>query len=168
MSQDIILGDGVFAVGGVDIALTRGGGQFTVEREYRQIPADGDYGPVKGRIRKTRSVAKLVMNALEVLPVNIPKMYPAVKNTSDAVVGTDTITAKEDIADADYQTVTWTGQTKGGRSVVLTLENAINLENLDWSLVDKDEIVPQLTYTGAYDPATRKTEPWKIEFADAV
>ena len=51
-AESIILGDGVFAVNGTDIALTRGGGQFLIEREYREIPADGDYSPVKGRIRK--------------------------------------------------------------------------------------------------------------------
>jgi hypothetical protein len=163
--DEIILGDGVFAIGATNIALTRGGGQLTIEREYRQIDADGDYGPVKGRIRKTKSVAKLLMNALEILPVNIPKMYPAVKNTNDSTAGTDTVTAEEDIQDADYNTVTWTGKTTSGRSVVITLQNAINLENLDWALADKNEIVPALTYTATYDPATRKTEPWNIEFA---
>lgn len=167
--DDIILGDGVFSVNGVDIALTRGGGQFTIEREYRQIEADGDYGPVKGRIRKIRSVAKLSMNALEVLVTNLPKMYPAMQVVND--VGppvTDTVTATADIADTDYTTVTWTGKTQGGRAVVITLNNAINLENLDWSLVDKEEVVPQLTYTATYDEATRTTEPWKIEFVDPV
>lgn len=167
MPDDIILGDGVFAIGGVDIALTRGGGQFTIEREYRLIQADGDYGPVKGRIRKVGSVAKLVVNALELLPANIPKLYPAMQNTN--AVGppeTDTITATADIQESDYNDVTWTGETKGGRGVVITLTDAINLENIDWPLVDKDEVVAQITYTAAYDETTRTTEPWSIEFAD--
>ena len=58
MANDIILGDGVFAIGATDVGLTRGGGTLTIEREYRTIEADGDYGPVKGRIRKIKSVAK--------------------------------------------------------------------------------------------------------------
>src|SRR5690625_2044576 len=90
---DIILGDGVLAVGGVDIALTRGGGQFTVEREYRQIEADGDYGPVKGRQRKVSSVARLTVNALEILADNLDKFYPATTVTGGAFTG------KEDIED---------------------------------------------------------------------
>lgn len=167
---DIVLGDGVYAIGGVDVALTRGGGQFTVERTYKQIEADGDFGPVKGRIRKTGSIAKLVMNALEVLPANLEKFYPAMEVTAAAgPPKKDTLTAKEDIEDGDYAaTVTWTGKTKGGRSVIITVENAINLENLDWSMVDKDELVPQLTYTATYLEAARTTEPWKVEFVDAV
>ncbi|MFS0864126.1 hypothetical protein [Fredinandcohnia sp. 179-A 10B2 NHS] len=167
MPGDIILGDGVFAIGETDIALTRGGGQFTVEREYKQIEADGDYGPVKGRIRKIRSVARLVMNALEFLPADLSKMYPATTVDSTTTPGSDVITAKDDIEDTDYNaTVTWTGKTKNGRSVIITLENAINLENIDWSLVDKDEIVPALTYTAAYLETSRTKEPWKIEYID--
>lgn len=168
--DDIILGDGVFAINGTNIALTRGGGQFTVEREYRQIEADGDYGPVKERIRKVRSVAKLVMNALELLPANLPTMYPATSNTNDAGPPiADTITGKADIETADYQDeVTWTGETKGGRSVVITLENAINLENIDLSMVDKEEIVAQITYTATYLENARTTEPWNIVYTDAA
>ena len=30
------------------VGLTRGGGNFVVEREYREINADDDPGPVKG------------------------------------------------------------------------------------------------------------------------
>lgn len=166
-SSDIILGEGVFAIGGVNVGLTRGGGQFTVEREYRVIEADGDFGNVKGRIRKTKSMAKLVVNALELLPDNLAKLYPATTVTLDNPVGTDTLTGKADIEDADYNsTVTWTGRTKGGRSVIITVENAINLENIDFALVDKEEIVSTLTFTASYLELSRTTEPWKIEFVD--
>ncbi|MGJ9381532.1 hypothetical protein [Salipaludibacillus sp. CF4.18] len=165
--NDIILGDGVFSIGTTDVGLTRGGGMLTIEREYRNIEADGDYGPVRGRIRKIRSVAKLSMNSLEILAANIPKMYPAVKNTTDLT--TDTITAKTDIEDADYNdTITWTGKTTNGRSVVITLKNAINLESIEWELIDKEEVVPETTYTATYLEGTTDVEPWEIVFTDAV
>jgi hypothetical protein len=165
--DDIILGDGVFAIGATNIGLTRGGGKFSIKRDFKQIEADGDYGPVKGRIRKIKSVATLSMNALEVLATNLSKMYPALNVDSATTPGTDKITAKVDIEDADYQNmVTWTGKTAGGRSVIITLKNAINLEGIDWDLKDKDEIVAELTYTATYDPANRTTEPWDIAFVD--
>lgn len=75
---DLLLGYGVFKIGTVPVGVTRGGGQFTVEREYREIVADGDRGPVKDRIVKDTSRAKLVMNALEIINENIPKLYPGV------------------------------------------------------------------------------------------
>lgn len=75
-SGEILLGLGVFAIDDVDVALCRGGGKFLVEREFRDIVADGDKGPVKGRVSLDKEVAKLSMNALTML-TNIKKMYPA-------------------------------------------------------------------------------------------
>ena len=165
--ENIILGEGVFAVGGTAIALTRGGGEFSVEREFRQVVADGDMGPVKERIRKIRSIAKLKLNALELLPANLVKMFPALTlTTSDPAK--DVLTGASDIAVGDYATVTFTGYTMDGKQVLIELQNAINLENIVWPLVDKDEIVPSLTYTATYLESARTTEPWKVEFAKTV
>ena len=166
--DNIILGEGVFAVGGVTIALTRGGGEFSVEREYRQVVADGDMGPVKDRIRKIRSIAKLKLSALEMLPANLVKMFPALTlTTSDPAK--DVLTGATAIAVGDYaSTVTFTGYTMDGKQVYIELQNAINLENIVWPLVDKDEIVPSITYTATYLESARTTEPWKVEFAKNV
>jgi hypothetical protein len=162
--NNIILGDGVFKIGTTAIALTRGGGSFSIEREYREIEADGDFGPIKGRIRKTRSVAKLTLNALEILPANINKFYPALTATSTTT--TTTFTGAIDIIDANYnETVSWTGKTKAGKAVVITLDNALCLENVQWDLVDKEEVVPEITYTATYLDSARTVEPWKIEYA---
>jgi hypothetical protein len=163
---DIILGDGVFMINGTAIGLTRGGGSFVVEREYRQIEADGDYGPVKGRIRKIRSVAKLTLNALELSLANLQLFFPA--TTAAAGSPPTDLVAAADIdngSTGDYVTVKWVGTTKAGTQVSIELENAINLENLDLSMVDKEEIVASITYTATYLENARTTEPWKIDFA---
>jgi hypothetical protein len=49
-ASKIMLGTGVVSVGGYPLGLTRGGAVFAVEREFREVEADGDRGPVKGRI----------------------------------------------------------------------------------------------------------------------
>lgn len=157
--NDIILGDGVFLINGTAVGLTRGGGQFVVEREYRTIEADGDYGAVKGRVRKIRSTAKLTLNALELSPANLAKFFPATN------VATGVLSASTDIETTDYAEVQWVGKTKGGASVTITLNDAINMENLDLSMVDKEEIVPTITYTSVYAENDRTTEPWEIAFA---
>lgn len=66
-ASEIILGAGKFYIGQTLVALTRGGGQFTVEREYREINADGDRGAVKGRVVMESSRPKLTMNVLTML-----------------------------------------------------------------------------------------------------
>ena len=78
-ASEIMLGAGIFYIGDTAVALTRGGGSFVVERELREINADGDRGPVEGRIVLERSVAKLTMNALTILS-RIADFYPAIES----------------------------------------------------------------------------------------
>lgn len=66
-AKEIILGAGKFKVGGTTVALTRGGGKFTSEKSFREINADGDRGPVKGRIVLDGARASLTLNALTFL-----------------------------------------------------------------------------------------------------
>lgn len=77
-AAEIMLGAGIFYIGENKIALTRGGGKFTVEREYREINADGDRGPVEGRIVMDGSRATLEMNALTMLS-KMTDLYPAIE-----------------------------------------------------------------------------------------
>ena len=73
----ILLGAGVVSIGGVDVALTRGGSQFTVEREFRNINADGDRGTVKDRVVIDASEATLTLNALTFL-TSMDKAFAAI------------------------------------------------------------------------------------------
>lgn len=163
--NDIILGDGVFSVAGTAIALTRGGGTFTVEREYRQIEADGDYGPVMNRIRLIKEVAKLNMKNLEIVALDMDAYFPALSANGTAGVTATGNSLTTNITTADYSTVTWTGYTKANKSVVITLSNAINLENINWELVAKEEIINELTFTATYNETARTTVPWKVTWS---
>lgn len=66
-SGEILLGAGIVSINGTDVALTRGGSSFSIEREFREINADGDLGAVKGRVTIDGSRATLTLNALQVL-----------------------------------------------------------------------------------------------------
>ena len=79
-ADEILLGTGVFAIDGQNVALTRGGGSFNVEREFRQINADGDRGPVKDRVVIDASTAKLTLNALTFL-TSMKSVYAAIATT---------------------------------------------------------------------------------------
>lgn len=158
-AEKILLGLGVVTVGATPIGLTRGGSAFVVEREFREIEADGDRGPVMGRIAVDREVAKLTVNALEMFTAaDMLKYYPAMANA------TGTLTSTLSIAAGDYNDVVWTGKTKDGKSLTVTVENAINMGNLEWKFEDKAEVVGSLEFTAAYDEATRETPPWKVVF----
>lgn len=167
----ILLGYGLFYIDDIFVGLTRGGGQFTVEREYRKITADGDRGGYKGRITHEGSVPKLKINLLEVIN-NIERSYPAVKEETEAVTNSETnqiasITKVRGLwsidEETDYHTVKWVGKTKNGKEAVIKVENAINLDNIDFSLVEKDEVVPAVTFEGTYtDDCAEDYEPWEV------
>ena len=160
--EKILKGGGLFSVDGVPVGLTRGGGQFLVEREIREIVADGDFGPVMGRQEIDREVAKLTINMLEFFSASdMEKYFPGTLMTAGATV--DTWTSTLAILLADYHDVTWTGQTKDGKNVVIELDNCINLTNLDWALVDKDEVIPVIELTAHYASGARTTAPWRIK-----
>ena len=76
-AAEIMLGAGIFYVGGAKVGLTRGGGQLTVERTFREINADGDRGPVEGRIVLVDSRGTLTLNALQILS-RLADLYPAI------------------------------------------------------------------------------------------
>lgn len=158
-AEKIMLGHGVVTVGSKPLGLTRGGGVFTVERDIREIEADGDMGAVKGRITIDKEVAKLTVNALELFNAeDMSLYYPAIKITDGEMTSTLKIVA------GDYSDITWEGKTKDGKSVTIEIDNAINLENLEWALEDKNEVVPSLGFTGTYEEEARDTPHWRVKF----
>ena len=167
-ADKILLGYGVVSVGANPIGLTRGGSAFVVEREFREIEADGDKGPVVGRIVIDREVAKLTVNALEMFTAaDMVKYYPGISITPDpAQTPTkNTMTSTMTIAAGDHNDVTFTGKTKDGKAVTIKINDAINMGNIEWTLEDKNEVVPALEFTAAYDESARTTAPWSVDFA---
>ena len=161
-ADKILLGYGVVSIGATPIGLTRGGSSFVVEREFREIGADGDKGPVAGRIVIDREVAKLTVNALEMFTAaDMVKYYPAMSNTTGVLTGTLSIIA------GDQNDVTWVGKTKDGKACTIKVEDAINMGNVEWTLEDKNEVVPSLEFTALYTESTRTTAPWSVTFVSA-
>lgn len=85
-NEEILLGVGRFSIGKTKtdakaVGLTRGGGSFIVEREYREINADDDPGLVEGRVEKTSGRPKLKLNALQWLS-KVSDLYACVEPTT--------------------------------------------------------------------------------------
>ena len=83
--------------------------------------------------------------------------------TTENSVTTNTVKGGWSIDSNDYHTVKWVGKTKDGKSVIIKLFNAINLDNLDWALADKDEVVGSVTFEGTYPEDCKEGyEPWEV------
>jgi len=85
-NTEIILGVGKFYIGKTSadaqlVGLTRGGGSFVVEREYRDISADGDPGSVAGRVLKDTGRPKMKLVALQWL-TKVSSLYSCMKEVT--------------------------------------------------------------------------------------
>ena len=167
-ADKIMLGCGVVSVGGYPLGLTRGGSVFSVEREIRNIEADCDRGPVKGRVVIDTEVPKLNVNALEPFATDeIARYWPGLEvDTAGATY--DEMTGTLTIAAGDYNDITFVGQTKDGQAVTIEIDDAINVANIEWNLEEKNEVIPSLEFTGHYDETTRTTPPWRVKFAKST
>lgn len=85
-AAEIILRVGAFYIGtnasdAKRVGLTRGGGSFVVERNFRDINADDDPGSVEGRIDKTEGRPKLKFTALQWL-TKVSSLYSCIKTVT--------------------------------------------------------------------------------------
>lgn len=85
-NAEIVLSVGKFYLGTTKedaqpVGLTRGGGSFVVEREFRDINADDDPGSVEGRISKDSARPKLKLVALQWL-TKVDKLYSCIKTVT--------------------------------------------------------------------------------------
>lgn len=167
--ENIALGKGIFKIDDIAVGLTRDGGNFSVEFNNRKIEADGDRGPVKGRILREEATPKLQIKHLELL-TNFENRHPGVKADTTTKAGYTTITGTGKIDDEkDYHTVQFIGETKDGRELTITVKNAINLENISLDLKDKDEIIDDITFTGCYEEnRSSDDEGWSVEYKNAT
>ena len=146
------------------VGAIRGGGTFLREVEIREIPFDGAMGKTKGLRRKITANVSLTMNSLE-LKADLMEKFWALKSTERT--GHKEVTAKEDIELADYvDNIAFVGKTQDGRAVIYIIENALGDGNMELTFVDKDEIVPQVVWSGHYSPDAHTVEPWKVLWPD--
>ena len=165
--KNIVLGEGVFLIDEEPIGLTKDGGKFTVEYDYQPIEADGDRKKVKGRIMSYGGIPKIEINHLELL-TNFEKLHPGLTIDTATKKGYAIIrgTGKID-DDKDYHSVEFRGITKDNREIIVKIDQAINLENLELEFKDKDQVVDKITFEGVEDENQETTdEGWSIAFKD--
>lgn len=79
---------------------------------------------------------------------------------------TTTLTGSNVLAATDFHTVVWTGKTKAGYSMSITLKNAYSKDPMALTFSEKNDIVPKITFESTYQQSDldsgNLTEPWTI------
>ncbi len=176
-SKKTLLGYGAFYVNyGEDDEFPLGavkgtGSKFVREIELTDIlPEDAD-GPIMGMKFKSNSNCSITVNTLEIVDgARMTELYPALDlDTTGAEY--DLITGSNDfvIPDEAYlKNVTFVGYTLKGQEVIIVVKNALPTSNIDWPLLQKSDVVPEITFVGHRDPAAPTEEPWEMRYPKAV
>jgi len=155
---------------GTLLGATRGGNEFVIEQEIREMEVDGAKGMVKEGRRITRSTAVITANFLTVdpalldiaLPGSIAGTFPL--TTTPVAATHDTVKRTLDIALSDYLTnVAIVGQMNTNlQPVVVIVKNVLGDGNFTYSFTDNDETVLTVQFTAHFDPASMDAEPWEV------
>lgn len=148
---------------GILLGATSGGNEFVIQQEVRQIEVDGARGRTKG--------LEVIEFQNPVLTVNLKEM--TAQNLAKAITGadidsTDTaydiITSDGIIKAEDYiQNVTLVGKMTDGKQVIIVVENVLQVEGLEMTMEDNNEVVIPVAFAGHYEAGSTKA-PFKIYF----
>lgn len=149
------------------LGATRGGNSFTIETDMRQMEFDGMRGVMRGSHRNLGSIPKITANIIEWNYQTILDILPTSVKTN---IGSTHYRIQREIRrliDTDYFTnVAIVGECTASKSnyVVCGIKNAIQLENIDLSFNDKDEVGTSITFTGCTNQNDMESEPWWIDY----
>lgn len=145
-----------------EIGLTKGGTEFKVKHDMRQIEHDGAMGDEVGmdRIVKVESTMKLsILSAtMENLKLALPGATLNEGKTKLTGPTSGTIPSTDYISD-----ITIIGQTMKGEFKRVTIFNGLGNGALSWKTKDKDEGAFDVEFRGSFDPSDKTKPNYEIE-----
>lgn len=160
---------------GKRVGATQGGGSFTATPNRRPISADGLPENMIGMNEIMYWVPTMNVKMLEQDANNL-KAALGSANIADTTIASakyKKITPKDHTDEADYlDNVTYAGRIRGSDfPVLIVLENALNLDAMNWNFADKAETVSDVTFTGHYTIGSDDTlsdTPFAIYIPDDI
>lgn len=119
------------------LGATRGGGTFVATPETREPEIDGKRHRVKGMIRFDTWDVRLTGTMVEAYPENFKRALGPADVTGTAK---QTLTLRTQPSDNDYlDHVQWVSLLGDGTYMVVEIDNAINLDGVNFTFQDKNE-----------------------------
>lgn len=152
------------------LGATRGGGNYNIEKTNRAIRFDGDKGEnTKGLKVIDEWVINIVVNTLEIDLDAIKRAVPgeiqdvAASEGQSGTPGYKKLRPRAHYKAEDYfKNIAYITQTFAGNVVAYVVENPLGDGNLTAAFEDKNEVVPELTFSGHFDPANMNEVPTYI------
>lgn len=148
-----------------EIGATRGDIKITWDREFKHIDFNGQYGPIEGNKRITKSTQVLTFGLLELTYQSFEDCFAGLA-VSDA--GTYHEIAEDlTIAAADYhENVTWAGYRDDNKYAIILLYNALGDGKIEFNIKQHEDIVMDVQFSSHYSNSAMTTSPIKIRLED--
>lgn len=137
------------------LGATRGGSEFNLNAEMREVEVDGAPGPVKGLKRFVRVEPAITINLLSLTKDNLLMAIPGAVDAAggEDFEGYDVITSGQIKDEHYFDNIAMVARTGSGKPIIFVIENALADGNLSLSLADQDEANPSITFQAHFDPA---------------
>lgn len=159
------------------LGATRGGSEFALNAEFREVEVDGAPGPVKGLKRLVRLEPAITMNLLSLTKENLQMAIPGATSTpgDEAFEDYDVITGGQIKDEHYFDNLALVARTGAGKPIIFVIENALADGNLSVGFADNDESNPAVTFGAHFDPAELENQndlfenlPFKIYYPKAT
>lgn len=119
------------------LGATRGGGSFKVNRDIRQVEADGKRYDFVGSTKTDKIDAYISTKLIEITKGNLARGLGSAD--VDTTGNIDAITTRTNYKDTDYiESLCWIGDTDKG-VMAIVLDNALNTADFNYTINDKGE-----------------------------
>jgi hypothetical protein len=159
--ERLIVDGGTLTVGGVDIGAIEESVTFTVEREYYSPRFIGVMGDLMESVFVMRETPMLECTVSEFQIAKLGWALPGVSLSSDS--SSETMTSSPGaISTGAYSDVVFTTKKADGKSLIITIRNAIARSELAIDFSDTETSKYTVQFVGHYSTSEPDTAPWSI------
>ncbi|MED4016998.1 hypothetical protein [Sutcliffiella cohnii] len=139
------------------LGVTRGGGTWNLEFTNRSSRFDGDRGEdTKGLKSRIESKITITANMLELdyesMQIYTPSKLTESTSNMPPTPAFKMVRPKVDFEEEDYfDNLAYVTRTKSGKLVAYVIENVLADGSLSAAMNDKDDIVPEITFTAHWE-----------------
>lgn len=159
------------------LGATRGGSEFNLNAEIREVEVDGAPGRVKGFTRIVRVDPAITINLLSLTKENLKMSIPGATEEpgGEGFEDYDVISGGQIKDEHYFDNLALVAKTGAGKPAIFIIENALADGALSISTVDQDEANPSITFNGHFDPKELENKadlfenlPFKIYYPKQV
>lgn len=162
------------------LGATRGGSDFVIEPDMREMDVDGAPGPVMGAARMVKCTAKLTCSFVEFNEDILRMAMPGVETFDAVAIGQNIKGIRRAMKlwaddgsylDPYYDNVVLFAEVAGTTiPVICGVKNALSSGKFSLSLEDKNEAVVKVEFNAHFDPVDLEgadsSEPWIMYYPD--